>query len=155
MTAVLKNVYYDVLNDIVDKYNSTYHRTIKMKLIDFKPYSYPEYNVESNEKGPKFQVDDNVRISKYKNFFAKGYAPNWSEKVCVISKIEKTVPWTYVISDLNGEGIVGNFYEKELQSNQPEFRIEKVIKTKENKLYVKWKGHDNFSNSWIDKKDIV
>ena len=115
MTAVSKNVYFDVLNDIVDKYNNTYHRTIKMKPIDAKSDSYAEYNVDSHEKGPKFQVDGHLRISKYKSIFAKGYAPNWSEEVFVISKVKNTVPWTYVISDLNGEETVGTFYEKELQ----------------------------------------
>ena len=112
MTAVSKNVYFDVLDDIVDKYNSTYHRTIKMKPIDVKSDSYAEYNVDSNDKDPKFKIGDHVRISKYKNIFAKGYTPNWLEEVFVISKIKNTVPWTYVISDLNGENIVGTFYEK-------------------------------------------
>ena len=92
MTAISKNVYFDVLDDIVDEYNNTYHRTIKMKPIDVKPDSYAEYNVNSNEKNPKFEVRDYVRISNYKNIFAKGYAPNWSEKVFVISKIKNTVP---------------------------------------------------------------
>ena len=86
----------------------------------------------TNEKDPKFQVGDHVRISKYKNFFAKGYAPNWSEEVFVISKIKNTVPWTYAINGLSGEEIVRTFYKKELQkTNQKEFRIEKVIKKKE------------------------
>ena len=96
-----------------------------------------------------------MRISKYKNIFAKGYTPNWSEEIFVIKKIKNTVPWTYVINDLDGEEIIRTFYEKELQKiNQQEFRIEKVIKKKE-KLYVKWKGYDNSFNSWIDKKDLV
>ena len=99
------------------------------------------------------KVGDHVRISKYKNIFAKGYAPNWSEEVFVVSKIKNTVPWTYV--DLNGEEITGSFYEKELQkTNQKEFRIEKVIRRKGDKLYVKWKGYDNRFNNWIDKKDL-
>ena len=114
MTAVSKNVYFDVLDDIVNKYNNTYHKTIEMKPIDVKSDSYAEYNVDSNDKDPKFKVGDHVRISKYKNIFAKGYAPNWSE-VFIISKIKNTVPWTYVISDHNGEKIVGTFYEKEFQ----------------------------------------
>ena len=102
-----------------------------------------------------FKVGDHVRISKYKNIFAKGYAPNWSE-VFVINKIKNTVLWTYAISDLNGEEITRSFYEKELQkTNQEEFRIEKVIKRKGDKLYVKWKGYDNSFNSWINKKDIL
>ena len=93
---------------------------------------------------------------KYKNIFAKGYSANWSEEVFVISKIKNTVPWTCVISDLNGEEITGAFYEKELQKkkNQEKFRIEKVIKRKGDKLYIKWKGYGNSFNSWIDKKEI-
>ena len=109
-----------------------------------------------NEKEPKFKVGDHVRISKYKNIFAKGYTQNWSEEVFVVSTIKDTVPWTYAISDLNGELITGSFYEKELQkTTQEKFRIEKVLKRKRDKLYVKWKGYDNSFNSWINKKDLV
>ena len=82
--------------------------------------------------------------------------PNCSEEIFVISKVKNTVPWAYVINDLNGGEIIGTFYEKELQdTNQKEFRIEKTIKRKGNKLYVKWNGYNNSFNSWIDKKDIV
>ena len=89
-------------------------------------------------KDPKFKVGDHVRISKYKNIFAKGYMPNWSEEVFVVKKVKNTAPWTYVINDLNGEEITGKFYEKELQkANQEEFRIKKVIRRKGDKLYVK------------------
>ena len=138
MTAISKNVYFDVLDDIVNKYNNTVHRTIKMKPIDVTFDSFAEYNEDSNKKDPKFKVGDHVRISKFKNIFAKGYTPNWSEEVFIINTIENTVPWTYVISDLNGEVITGSFYEKELQkTNQKKFRIEKVIKRKCDKLYVK------------------
>ena len=96
-------------------------------------------------KDPKFKVGDHVRISKYKNIFAKGYTPNWSEEVFVINKIKNTVPWTYAISDLNGEEITGSFYEKELQkTSQEKFRIEKVLKRKGDKLHVKWNGYNNY-----------
>ena len=89
-----------------------------------------------------------MRISKYKNIFAKGYTLNWSEDVSVVNKIKNKVSWIYVINDLNGEEITGTFYEKELQkTNQKEFRIEKVIKRKGDNLYVKWKGYDNSFNS--------
>ena len=95
-------------------------------------------------------------MSKYKNVLANGYTPNWSEEVFEINKVKNTVPWTYVIIDLNGEEVVGTFYENELQkTNQKEFRIEKVIKRKGDKIYVKWKGYDNSFNSRIDKEDIV
>ena len=100
---------------LLKKYSHTVHRTIKMKPIDVTYDSYAEYNVDSNEKDPKFKIADHVRISKYKNILAKGYTPNWSEEVFVISKIKNAVPCTYVISDLKGEEIVGTFYEKELQ----------------------------------------
>ena len=126
-----------------------------MKPTDVKPDSYAECSGDSNEKGPKFKVGDHVRRSKYKNTFAKGHAPNWSEEVFVISKIKNTVPWTYVINDLNDAEIVATLYEKKMQkTNQKEFRIEKVITRKRSKLCVKWKGYDSSFNSWIDKKDM-
>ena len=131
MKAVSKNVYFDILNDNIDDYNNTYHRAIKMKPIDVNSDSFAEYNEEYNEKDPKFKIDDQVRISKYKNIFVKEYDANWSGDVFLIKKFKNTIPWTYVISDLNGEEIVNSFYEKELQkTNQNEFRIEKVIKRK-------------------------
>ena len=112
--------------------------------------------IDQIKKNPKLKVGDNVRISKYKNIFDKGYTPNWSKEVFVINKIKNKVPWTYAISDLNGKEITGSFYEKELQkTNQKEFRIEKVLKRKSDQLYVKWKGYDNSFNSWINKKDLL
>ena len=92
---------------------------------------------------------------KIQTLFAKGYAPNWSEEVFVITEIKNTVPYTYIINDLKNEQIIGAFYEKELQkTNQEEFRIKNVIKKNGNKLYVKWKGYDNSFKSWIDKKRL-
>ena len=128
-----------------------------MKPIEVTDNYYAEYNEDpSNKKNPKFKVGDNVRISKYKNIFAKGYTPNQSEEVFVIDKIKNEVPWTYVNNDLNGEEITGSFFEKELQkTSQKEFKIEKVIKRKGYKLYVKCKGCYNRFNSWIDKKDLL
>ena len=127
-----------------------------MKLKDVTDDSFVKYCEERNKKNPKFKIVDNVRISKYKNIFAKSYTANWSEEVFVVKKVQNTVLWTYLINDLNGKEIKGSFYEKELQkTNQKEFRIEKVIKKKGDKLYVKWKGYNNSFNSWIDKKDIV
>ena len=153
MTDISKNVYLDVLDDIVDKYNNTIHRTVNMKPIDVTDDSYSEYDEDFNKKDPEFKDGDSIRISKYKNIFAKGYTPSWSEEVFVVSKIKYKVPWTYVVNDLNGEEIIGTFYKKELQkTNQKERRIEKVLKRKGDKLHVKWKGYDNPFNSWIDKK---
>ena len=131
MTAKSKNVYIDKLDDIVDEYNNTYHRTIKMKPVDVKDNTYIDLKKKVNDRDPKFKVGDHVRISKYKNIFAKGYMVNWSEQVFISSKIKNTVPWTYVINDLNSEEIIGTFYEKELKkTDQKEFRIEKVLKRK-------------------------
>ena len=90
------------------------NKTMKMKPIDVTFDSYAEYNEDSNKKDPKFKVGNHVRILKYKNTFAEGYTPSWSE-FFVVSKIKNTVPWTYAINDLNGEPITGSFYEKELQ----------------------------------------
>ena len=136
MIAISKNVYIDKLDDIVNEYNNTYHRTIKMKTVDVKDNTYIEFKKEVNDKDPKFKVGDNVRISKYKNIFAKRYTPNCSEEVFVIKKVKNTVPWTYVINDLNGEEIIGTFYEKELQkTNQKKISIEKVPKKKDDKLH--------------------
>ena len=126
MTSISKNVYIDQLNEIVNEYNNTYHRTIKMKPVDVKDNTYINAMElsRSNDKDPKFKVGVHARISKYKNIFAKGYTPNWSEEVTVIKKVKNTVPWTYVINDLNDDNIIGTFYEKELQkTNQQEFRI--------------------------------
>ena len=125
-----------------------------MKPVDVKDNTYIDFEKEVDDKDPKLKIGDHVRISKYKNIFAKGYTPNWSEEVFVVSKIKNTVPWTCVINDLNGEEIIETFYEKELQkTDQQEFRIEKVIRRKGDKLCIKWKGYDNSFNSWIDKKD--
>ena len=105
-----------------------YQRTIKMKPTDVKNDSFAEYNEKPNEKDPKFKVNDHVRISKYKDIFPKGYAPNRSEKIFVFKNIKNTIPWTYVIHDVNDEDIVESFSVKALQN-------------------VKWKGYDNYFNT--------
>ena len=139
MTSIWKNVYIDKLINIVDEYNNTYHRTVKMKPADFKDNTYIDFEEKVNDRDPKFKVGDHLKT------------PNWSEEVSVIKKVKNTV-----INDLNGEEIIGTFHGKELQkTNQKEFRIEKVIKRKGDKLYVKWKGYNSLFNSWIDEKDLV
>ena len=156
MTSVAKTVSIDKLGDIVNKYNNIYHSTIKMKAVHVNSNTYVESSKEINNNNPKFIVGDDPAISKYENIFAKGYTPNWSEEIFVIKKDKNTVPRTYVINDLNEEEIVGKFYENELQKiNQKEFRIEKVIKRKCDKLYITWKRCNNSFNSLIDTKDIV
>ena len=117
MTSIPKDKYINKLDDIVNEYNNTYHRTIKMKPVDVKDNTYIDLKKEVNDKDPKFKVGDHVRISKYKNIFAKGYTPNWSEEVFIIKKVKNIVPWTYVIDDLNDEEIIGTFYEKKSTKN--------------------------------------
>ena len=110
--ATGKNVYYDVLDDVVNKYNNTKHSTIKMKPIDVKNNNYID---EHNEKDGRFKLGSRVRISKFKNIFAKRYTPNWSKEIFIVDKINDTVPYTYNIKDLNDEKIIGSFYDRELQ----------------------------------------
>ena len=112
MTSISKNMYIDKSDDIKDEYNNEHHTTIEMKPIDVKDNTYINTDKEINTKDPKLKAGDRVRISKYKNIFAKGYTPNWSEEVFVIKKVKNTVPWTYVINDLNSEEITGTFYKK-------------------------------------------
>ena len=106
MTSISKNAYIGKLDDIVNKYNNTYHRTIKRKPIDVKSNTYINSSQETNDKDPKFKAGDHVRISKYKNIFPKGHVPYWSEEVFVITKVKNAVSWTYVISDLKCEETV-------------------------------------------------
>ena len=156
MATIGKNVYIDVLDDIVKKYNNTVHSSIKMKTKDVTDDSFVEDFEEVIKKSPKFKVGHNIRILKYKNVFAKSYTPNCFEKVFIVNKVQNTFPWTYLINDLNGAEIKGSFYEKELQkTNQKEFKIEKVIKKKGDKLYLKWKGYDNSFDSLINKKEFI
>ena len=129
MSSIPKNVYIDKLDDIVDEYNNKYHRRNKMKSVNVKDNiliyrnTYIDFKKEVNTKDSEFKVGDYVRVSKYKNIFAKGYTPNWFKEVFVVSKIKNTVPWTYVINDLNGEEIIGTFYKKELQKTNQKIQI--------------------------------
>ena len=118
MTAINKNVYYDVLDGVVNEYNNTKHNTIKMKPKDVKNDNNRVYIDEYNKKSARFNVNDRVRISKFENIFAKGYTPNWSKEIFVINKINDAVLWTYSLKDLNGEEIIGSFYDRELQNTK-------------------------------------
>ena len=119
MTAIGKNVYYDVLDDAVNKYNNTNYSTIKMKPIDVRDDNNKRvYIDEHNEKRGRFKVSDRVRISKFKNIFAKGYTPNWRKEIFIVDKINDAVPYTYNLKDLNDEEIIGSFYDQELQKTK-------------------------------------
>ena len=155
--------YLDILPALVDKYNNTYHHSIKCspkEALDSKNYIHvfkALYGDTSDlAKKPGFHVGDKVRIVKKKKTFEKGFTPNWTEEVFTITQVKKTKPPTYVIQDTKGEEIHGTFYEPELQkSKQTIYRIEKVLKRRANtvtgqkEVYVKWKGYNNNFNSWI------
>ena len=118
MTATGKNVYYDVLEDVVNKYNNTKHNTLKMKPKNVKDGNKRIYIDENNKKDSRFKIGERVRISKFKNIFAKGYTPNWSREIFIVNKVNDIVPYTYNLKDLNGEEIIGSFYDRELQKNK-------------------------------------
>ena len=117
MTATGKNVYHDVLDDIVNEYNNTKHNTIKMKPKDVGNNNKRVYIDKHNEKRSRFKVGDRVKISKFKNIFAKGHTPNWSREIFLVNKINDTVPYTYNIKDLTDAEIISSFYDRELQKS--------------------------------------
>ena len=117
MMPTHKNVYYDVLDDVLNEYNNSKHNTIRMKPIDVGD-NKTVYIDEHNEKDTRFKVGDRVRISKFKYMFAKGYTPNWSREIFIVDKVNDTVPYTYNLKDLNGEEIIGSFYDRELQKTK-------------------------------------
>ena len=118
MTATGKNIYHNVLDDVVNKYNNTKQSTTEMKPIDVRDNNKRVYIDEHNEKDSRFKVGDRVRISKFKNIFAKGYTPNKSKEIFIVNKINDTVPYTYNIKDLNDEEIISSFYDRELQKTK-------------------------------------
>lgn len=157
-----------ILPNLVDEYNNTKHRTIKMKPVevckgDDQRLLNTAYNrkvivpFNKKKKTPKFKEDDWVRISKYKNAFEKGYEPNWTTEVFQISRVQQTHPITYLLKDHTGEHISGAFYEYELlKTKHPDiFLVEKIIKKSGNRVYVKWLGFDSKFNSWINSKDLL
>ena len=126
-----------------------------MKPIDMKDNAYINSGKEVNYKDPKFQVGDYARTSKNKNIFAKEHTPNWSEEVFVIKKVKNTVRWTYVVSDSMVKKLLEHFMKNNFKKQTNKLlRYKKLLKEKENKLYVKWKGYDNSFNGWIDKNDL-
>ena len=161
-------VYIDILPDIIDKYNHTYHRSIMCTPSDArKPSNYQQvfnalynYNNTKLNPTPKFKIGDRVRISKLKKTFEKGYTANWTEEVFTIQKVQTTIPYTYKLKDTKNDIIQGTFYEPELQlAKQTTFRIEKVIKRRTGKdgkreIYVKWLGYSSAFNQWIPETDI-
>lgn len=154
----------DILEKIVQNYNNTVHRT-----TGYKPNSVDSKNAQEilsnsyshlktvDPKKPKLKVNDFVRISKHREAFDKGYTPNWSSEIFQIQKIQLTNPTTYLLKDYNNEEVQGGFYEEELQKvKYPDvYLVEKILKQKGDKVYVKWLGFGNSNNSWILKNDIL
>ena len=116
MTSISKNVYIDKLDDIVHKYNNKKHRTIKMKPIDVKDNTDIDFGKEVNDNDLKFKVGDHVRISKYKNIFAKGYTPNWSEEVFVIKKVKNKFHGLMLLMILMVKNLLEHFMKKNFKS---------------------------------------
>ena len=157
--------YLDILNQLIQRYNTTKHSSIKMtptkaskKINEIEVYNNLYGNLNAEKRRAKFKVGDTVRISKRKRTFEKGYTPRWTEEVFVIYTIQNTDPVTYRIKDWNGDVIDGSFYEQELQktSQTDIFRVEKVLKTdkRNNMVLVKWQGYPNSFNSWVPKITI-
>ena len=161
--------YIDILDQLIEKYNNTKHRSIGCTpTVARQPSSYQHVfkklytkNVQKEKKDPKFKVGEQVRIFKKKKTFEKGFTPNWTEELFSINTVKDTKPPTYLIQDLNGEIIKGSFYEPELQkSDQVRFRIDKIIKKRTRKdngieeAYVKWKGYNNSFNTWVPLADL-
>ena len=154
-------IFYNIIDKLVNEYNNKYHRTIKMTPVEASKKINENkikqiYNFEKTNKIAKFKIGDHVRISLNKNIFEKSYETNWTEEIFVIYDIKySNVPY-YYLKDLNDEKLDGTFYEQELQkTNLTLYVIEKIIKIKNDKLFVKWRGYKNSFNSWIDKKDVI
>lgn len=153
--------WFDILQDIIKEYNNTKHSTIRMQPIRVKKRHEKlllstVYKYEAHFQSPKFREGENVRISKYKHVFEKGYTPNWTTEIFKIDKVQLTTPATYLLKDFNNEVVLGSFYEEELQRvKYPDiYLIESVLKRRGNKRYVRWLGFDDSHNSWISKNDL-
>ena len=158
------NKYIDVLPDLVEDYNNTVHSSTKFTPVEASKKEnelkvwrnlYPD-RYKTSRLNPKFSVGDEVRITKKKTVFEKGYTTRWTEEIFTIKEIRETNPITYKLEDLQGEEIKGTFYEPELQKTEQQiYRIEKVIEKEKGRSFVKWKGYPDKFNSWVDNKDLI
>lgn len=155
--------FLDILQRLVDEYNNSIHRTIRMKPNDVN-HSIERHLLNTVyrqpslwERKPKFEIGDFVRISKYKHVFSKGYTANWTTEIFRIRKIQQTTPITYLLVDYSGENINGTFYAEELKITKDSklYLIERIIRKKGNKVYVKWLGFGPEHNSWIKKRAMM
>ena len=157
-------VWYNILPELLKTYNNRYHHAIKMKQIDVNKSNEKHikmiYNYNITNKKPNYKINDLVRISlKRRALFDKPTGNiKWSEELFKIYKVGKSNVITYQLKDMNYEIIKGQFYEKELQLSKNttgEYVIEKILKTKGNQIYVKWREYSNNFNSWIDKNTVT
>jgi len=162
-TANNTNKYIDVVDDFVERYNNTRHSIINMTPVEaskkeneVRVYRNLYQDLTRLPMRAKFKIGDKVRIQKKKGFFEKGFTPNWTEELFTVSKIQRTDPITYKITDYNDEEVQGTVCEQELQKTSQEvYRIEKVVKKGKTKSLVKWKGYPESFNSWVDNKDLI
>lgn len=153
----------DIVNNLCTEYNNTLHHTIKMKPVDVNKFNekklfHDVYKIdEPHLVKTKFHVGQYVRINKYKHIFQKGYTPNWSCEIFRISKVNYTDPETYHLVDSQDNPIEGGFYKYELLNvKDPQiYLVEKIIRRKANKVFVKWLGFSDEHNSWIDKNELL
>lgn len=152
----------DVLPRLIMDYNRQKHRTIGMRPVDVNPTIANKllktvYNNIKIAAPARFKVNDSVRVSKFKTVFEKGYTSNWSTEVFFIDKVQTTNPVTYLLKDSNGRPVAGGFYEHELRqaANPDIYLVEKVLRRKNDMVYVKWLGFDNSHNSWIHKDNVL
>jgi Integrase core domain len=154
----------ELLPILINKYNSTVHRTINLKPDEVNSKNIEKkllntvYKLNPVEmKPPKFKINDRVRISKSKSVFAKGYTQNWSNEIFKIVKVQNTTPHTYLLKDYLDQPVLGGFYEQELQKTKVDeiYLIEKVIKKSGNKMFVKFLGFDKTHNAWVNKNEIM
>lgn len=164
-TANGKYTWLNILPNLLRKYNNTVHRTIKMKPIDVNKNNEKEVllrinkqkQLTFNKKPPKFKIGDRVRISKYKKVFAKGYLPNWTNELFTVYNVKSTVPRTYILKDDKGNVLEGGFYEQEISKTKFDdvYLIEKNLKSKGEKVFVRWLGYDKSYDSWINRSNII
>jgi len=153
----------NILGNLVKDYNHKKHRTINLAPVDVTMKNEKQILKDIYTPTPhiihqtKFHVGDFVRVSKFKTVFEKGYTPNWTTEIFKVIRINYKFPVTYLLEDYQGNPIAGRFYEKELQkTNHPDtYLVEKILKRKGSKVYVKWLGFDSSHNSWINKIDLV
>ena len=157
-----KYKWVDVLPEITEKYNETVHRTIgiepsRVTKKNEKNILHSLFDFKISPKVSKLKVGDVVRISKYKNQFAKGYTPNWSTELFTVVKVNLTSPITYILEDMRHERILGSFYKEELQKAKYSdvYLMEKILRRKGNKMYVRWLGLDKSHDQWVDKSQVL